>query len=166
MTNAATNPQTRISIKGVPRKYDANELLQRQQGFHAMYRSTDQNCEMVRGELPYLFLTKVIEKVGEGYILTDRYPLTMSNMNYHCHMTKPQHLQTADLAIIDEKVKQDYIVELEAELVEYRKLLTQQLLEKAELAEQKKISDKRAKLLADVEREVSDVFGEQLVVPD
>lgn len=73
MTNIATNPRTRISIKGAPRKYDANELLQRQQGYHSMYRSTDQNCEMVRGELPYLFLTKVIEKVSEGYILTDRY---------------------------------------------------------------------------------------------
>jgi hypothetical protein len=164
MSNAATNPRTQVSIKGAPRKYDPNELLKLQQGFHTMYRSTDQNCEMVRGELPYLFLAKVIEKVGEGYILTDRYPMTMSNMNYHCHMIKPEHLQTADLAIIDEKVKQDYIVELETELAQYRELLTQQLLEKAELAEQKKLADKRAKLLAEVEREVNDVWGERVVI--
>lgn len=165
MTNTATNPRTRISIKGAPRKYDANELLLRQQAFHSMYRSTDQNCEMVRGELPYLFLIRVIEKFGEGYILTDRYPMTMSSMNYHCHMIKPEHLQTADLAIIDEKVKQDYIAELETELAQYRELLTKQLLEKAELAEQKKLADKRAKLLAEVEKEVNDVWAE-IVVPD
>ncbi|MNO09679.1 hypothetical protein D3C81_2330190 [compost metagenome] len=57
------------------------------------------------------------------------------------------------------------MAELQAELTEYRELLTQQLLEKAQLAEQKKLDDKKAKLLAEVQKEVNNVFGEQVVVP-
>lgn len=165
MTNTATNSQARISIKGVPRKYDANELLKRQQGFHVMYRSTDQNCEMVRGELPYLFLAKVIEKNTQGFTLTDRYPMSMSNMNYHAHMIKPEQLQQADLAIIDERVKAEYISELEAEREHYRQQLTQQLLQAAETKEAKKVADQKAKLLASIQAEVDSVFTD-LVVPE
>lgn len=88
----------------------------------------------------------------------------MESLNYRATMTKPEHMQVSDLVAIDEKVKQDYIVWIESERQRYRELLTKQLLEKAERAEQKKIDDKRAKLLAEVEREVSDVFGELVVL--
>jgi hypothetical protein len=155
-----------ISIKGVPRKFDQSELEQQQAGFHSMYRNTDQCCTLVRGDIAYDFLTKVIEMSNEGYILTNKYPISCAPMSYHAHMIKNESSQLADLEAINQRVKQEYIAELQAELTEYRDRLTQQLLEKAVLVEQKKADDKRAKLLAEVEKEVSNVFGELVVVPD
>jgi DNA mismatch repair ATPase MutL len=81
-------------------------------------------------------------------------------------MEKPNDLQLVDLEAINERVKQEYIGELQKELTEYRELLTKQLLEKAERVEQQKLAAKREKLLAEVEKEVNGVFSEQLVVPD
>lgn len=155
-----------ISIKGTPRKFDQAELEQRQQGFHSMYKATDQCCTMVHGDIAFEFLAKVIKMSGEGYELTNKYPVSCAPMTYHAHMVKPLSVQLVELEVISERVKQEYIAELQAELTEYRELLTQQLLDKAELAEQKKIADKRAKLLAEVQKEVSDVFGEHVVVPE
>ncbi|MNJ02789.1 hypothetical protein D3C73_1628700 [compost metagenome] len=54
--------------------------------------------------------------------------------------------------------------ELEAEREKYRQLLTEQLLQKAELAEAKKIADKKAKMLSEIQKEVDAVFTE-LVIP-
>lgn len=155
-----------ISIKGTPRKFDQSELEQRQQGYHHVYRNTDQNCTMVSADIPYAFLAKVIEMSAQGYTLTNKYPITTAPMSYHAHMVKPESEQLLDLEVINERVKQEYIAELQAELTEYRELLTQQLLEKAQLAEQKKADEKRAKLLAEVEKEVNGVFGEQVLVPE
>lgn len=155
-----------ISINGTARKFSQSELEQRQQGFHSMYKATDQCCTMVQGEIPYAFLTKVIEMSKEGFSLTNKYPVSCSPGSYHARMIKPESVQQADLEEINERVKQEYVTELQTELTEYRNLLTRQLLEKAELAEQKRIADKRAKLLADVQKEVSVVFGEYVVVPD
>ena len=163
MTNTATNPK--ITITGTPRKFDANELMIRQQGFHNAYRSTDQCCEIVRGELPFLLLANVIAKHNQGYILTNRYPMSMGNASYHTHMIKPDDLQHSDIAAIDERVKADYIAELEAEREHYRQQLTQQLLQAAELKEAKRLADQKAKLLADIQDEVDSVFTD-LVVPD
>lgn len=156
---------TKVTISGMPRKYDEAELKSIQEGFHSMYRSTDQCCEMVYGELPYLFLTKVIEKHTQGYSLTGKYPISMDTMNYHCHMIKPLEMQQADLLAIDEEQKQKYIAELEEELARYRTLLTQQLLEAAELKEQKKVEDARKKRLAEIQAEVDNVF-KPLTIPE
>ncbi|MNN90226.1 hypothetical protein D3C81_2081410 [compost metagenome] len=54
--------------------------------------------------------------------------------------------------------------ELEVEREEYRELLTQQLIQKADLAEAKKVADKRAKMLSEIQKEVDAVFTE-LVIP-
>ncbi|MNG19010.1 hypothetical protein D3C85_1104620 [compost metagenome] len=79
-------------------------------------------------------------------------------------MLKPADVQAADVQALDEEEKQKYIADLEREREECRKLVTAQLLQKAELAEAKKVADKQAKLLADVQKEVNELFGE-LVVP-
>lgn len=154
-----------ISIKGTAPKFDQAELDQRQSLHCNMYKNTLQCKEVVRAEIPYNFLLAVIKKSADGYVLDDKLPIKMEPLNYSAYMVKPEHLQQADLVAIDEKVKRDYIEFLESERQRYRELLTQQLLNKAELAEQKKIEDKKAKLLAEVEKEVNDVFG-ALVVPD
>lgn len=154
-----------ITIKGTAPKFDQSELNQRQQGYHHMYRNTMECKEVVRAELPHLFLLNVIKKNADGYVLDEKLPIKMEPLNYSCYMVKPEHLQQAELVAADEKVKRDYIEWIESERQRYRELLTQQLLEKAERAEQKKIDDKRAKLLAEVEAEVANCFGE-LVIPE
>lgn len=153
------------SIKGVPPKLDEQELKQRQAAYHNLYLNTMESKEDVRAELPHHFLLNIIKKSNDGYVLDEKIPIKMESLNYRATMTKPQYMQVSDLVAIDEKVKRDYIEWIESERRRYRELLTRQLLEKAEWAEQKKIDDKRAKLLAEVEKEVSDVFGE-LVVTD
>ncbi|MNE99779.1 hypothetical protein D3C80_1985040 [compost metagenome] len=85
-------------------------------------------------------------------------------MSYHAHMKKPSQIVHADLEALDEEVKQRYIADLELQREEYKQLLTQQLLQAADLKEQKKEDDRKAKLLKEIEKEVSDTFGE-LVVP-
>lgn len=156
--------KARITVQGAPKKYDANELLKCQRGYHLMYKTTDQCCEMIYSELPYLFLTKIIEKHEQGYTLTSKYPISTDTLNYHAHMVKPEAKQQQDLQTIDERVKAEYICALEADLVKYREQLKLQLLEKLELAEQEKLDMKRAKLLKEIEQEVDDAFG-KLVVP-
>ena len=156
--------KARTTIQGAPKKYDAEELLKRQQGYHLMYSTTDQCCEMICSELPYLFLTKIIEKHEQGYTLTSKYPISTDTLNYHAHMVKPEDVQTLDLQAIDERVKAEYISELEVDLLRYKELLKNQLFENAQLAEQEKLDMKRAKLLKEIQQEVDDAFG-KLVVP-
>lgn len=156
---------TKITISGFPRKFDNAELLKRQQGYRNVYKQTSQCMAIVRGDIAYNFLSIVIEKSNQGYVLSPNLPINIEALNHSCHMIKPQDIQEAEMLLLDEQVKQQYIAELEAELQQYRALLTQQLLEKAELAEQKKIADKKSKLLAEVHKEVIGVFGE-LVVPE
>ncbi|OQR32772.1 hypothetical protein BWR59_12515 [Pseudomonas sp. Bc-h] len=155
-----------ITIKGAPRKFDQSQLKQRQAGYHHMYRNTAQCCTPVHDEIAFGFLTKVIELNNAGYTLSSKYPISTSPMSYHAHMVKPDSVQVVELEAIDERVKQEYIDELQSELTEYRELLRLQLLEKAELAEQKKIADKKAKLNAEVQKEIDDAFGIQVVVPE
>lgn len=155
----------KITIKGVPRKFDQAELEQRQQGYHNVYRNTDQCCTVVRADIAYDFLAKVIEMSAQGYILTHKYPISTQYESYHAHMVKPESVQAADIVAINERVKQEYIAELESERAEYRELLTAQLLQAAALKEQKKEEEKKAKLLAEIEREVADTFGD-LVIPE
>lgn len=155
-----------ITISGMPRKFDQAELEQRQHSYHAAYKQTDQCYEVVRGSIPFEILTNVINHHEQGYKLTSKYPASFDQMSYSVRMEKPNDLQLVDLGAINERVKQEYIGELQKELTEYRELLTKQLLEKAERVEQQKLTAKRAKLLAEVEKEVNGVFSEQLVVPD
>lgn len=154
----------KIKISGSARKFNPVELEQRQQGYHNVYRNTDQCCTMVHGEIAFTFISKLIEMSADGYVLTNKYPISTTPTSYRAHMVKPDSVQQADMDVIDERVKQEYVKELEAEREEYKQLLTAQLLQTRQLADAKKIADKEAKVLAEIEREVADTFGE-LVIP-
>jgi hypothetical protein len=154
----------KITVKGTAPKFDQQELERRQEGFRNVYKQTDQCTALVRGAIPYEWLTNVIEMASQGYTLTYRYPISTQG-GYHCRMIKPEYVQVQDLEGLDAQVKQDYVDELERERQEFRELLTAQLLQAAELKEQKKLEDKQAKLLAEVQKEVNDLFGE-LIVPN
>ncbi|MCF7540224.1 hypothetical protein [Pseudomonas petrae] len=159
-----SNIKQTISIKGTCPQFNEEELKQRQQGFHNVYLNTDQCCTLVRGVIPFELLTNVINMASQGYTLTAKYPFSMDPLNYQCRMLKPAHMQEADLVALDEEIKQKYITEVEAKRAAFKELLKQQLLQKAESDEQKKANDKKAKLLADIEKQVEETFA-PLVIP-
>ncbi|MNF44225.1 hypothetical protein D3C76_1335880 [compost metagenome] len=156
---------TKIVMTGTAPKFDQAVLKQRQEGFHNMYKQTSQCMELVRANIPYEFLTAVVEKSKLGYVLSEWSPISTSPADYSAYMIKPEELQQVDLIAIDEREKCKYIAELEKEREEYRVKLTHQLLQTRELQEAKKAADKHAKVLAEIEKEVNDTFG-VLIVPE
>jgi len=161
---ANNTPKSKITISGTFPTFDAAELQSRQDRFHHAYLETALCCEMVRGDIPLQLISNVIDKVAQGYTLNTKYPVLMGEMSYICRMTKPLPLQELDLIAGDEQIKQEYIVEIEGARAEFKERLKQQLLQKAESDEQKKVDDKKAKLLADIEKQVEDTFA-PLAIP-
>ncbi|QXI23529.1 hypothetical protein HU724_004440 [Pseudomonas iranensis] len=153
-----------ITIQGTAPKYDEAVLKQHQAERHAEYRTSRESYRHVFGELPYDFLTKIIELSNEGYELSSKYPITFATMAYHAYMLKPAQQITADLEALNVQVKQSYVAWLESERDRYRKLLTAQLLQAAELKEAEKVEKAKAKLLADIQKEVDATFSD-LVIP-
>ena len=156
---------TKITIHGTAPEFDQAELERRQAGYHAMYKQTSQCMELVRANIPYEFLVAITEKSKLGYMISSKQPITIQPLDYSAYLIKPLEIQQVDLEAIDARVRLEYITDLEREREEYRQLLTTQLLQAAALKEQKKLEDKQAKLFAEIQREVNDVFGE-FVVPD
>ncbi|VVM64976.1 hypothetical protein PS645_01471 [Pseudomonas fluorescens] len=154
----------RITIQGTAPKFDEAVLKQRQAARHNQYHLTSESHAVARGTIAFEFLTNVIKLAGQGYDLSNNYPVTTDPMSYQAYMRKPDAIQQADLEALDAKMKLDYIADLELEREDYRVKLTAQLLQTAELKERKKEEEKRAKLLKEIEKEVNDAFGE-LVIP-
>lgn len=154
----------KIVISGSPSKFDAKELLSRQQQYHIAYKQTSLSCTTVRGGHPKQFLQAVIEYAASGHELTD-YPATLEPAAYSIQMRKPANLQEDDLALIDKEVKDKYVQELQAEHDDYKEQLTKQLLQKEELKKQKAETEAQAKLLAKIQNEVDGCYA-PLVIPD
>ncbi|WP_445570636.1 hypothetical protein [Pseudomonas sp. E102] len=162
MTNKTND---RITIQGVPPKYNEQELSQHITARHAEYHSSQESHTHVFAEFLYDMIVKVIELTAEGYSLSKQYPITSTNLQHHCFMRKPDHLIQEDLAIIDAQTKQSYVAWLESERDRYKQRLTAQLIQTAQDKERKREEAKQAKLLADIQAEVDATFAE-LVIPD
>lgn len=162
MTNKTND---RITIQGVPPKYNEQELSQHITARHAEYHSSQESHTHVFAEFLYDMIVKVIELTAEGYSLSKQYPITSTNLQHHCFMRKPDHLIQEDLAIIDAQTKQSYVAWLESERDRYKQQLTAQLIQTAQDKERKREEAKQAKLLADIQAEVDATFAE-LVIPD
>lgn len=156
---------TKITMTGTAPKYDEQVLKQRQAARHHQYHGTSESHGVARGTIPFEFLANVIELANQGYELSNKYPITSTPMSYSAYMRKPDAIATADLEALNEEVKQQYIADLERDREDFKLKLIAQRLQAAKLREQKKEDDKRAKLLADIEKEVNDTFGE-LIVPE
>jgi hypothetical protein len=153
-----------ITIKGSIPKFDEKELERRQGAYRHMYLNTLECKKIARAELPFQFLQAVIKMTDDGYTLDEQLPIRMEPLNYSAYMTKPQHVQDADLALMIGKVKEDYIVELEAKRAEFKQLLTAQLLQTAQDKERKREEEKEAKLMREIQAEVNATFA-PLVIP-
>jgi hypothetical protein len=153
------------SIAGAPRKFNQQELEQRQAAYKNMYLNTMECREAIRSELPYKFLLSVIDKSNQGYVLDESTPIRMDSLNYKVFMFKPDHMRAADLAAADIKIKDAYVVELQSERERYKELLKAQLIEADAIKEQKKLDIVKAKRLAEIVAEVEGTFSD-LVIPN
>lgn len=159
MTNA------KITVKGVPPKWDDAEFEARVDSWVNVYRGTTQCMEFVRSPLPHDFLELVASKVSEGYTVARNQGVTHEALNHSCWMIKPDDEQQKDIDDIRVRVKAEYVEFLQGEHVRYQDLLRQQLTQAAEAKEQKKIDDARKKRMSEIEKEVSNTFS-PLVIPE
>lgn len=159
-----TNIKSKLTISGTCPTFDEAELKRRQAGYKKMYLQTSQCMEVVRASIPYDFLIQVNEKCQIGYVIAQKQPITTLPLDYSVYLIKPAEQQVADLELIDARIKEEYIIEIEATRALFKEELKEQLLQKAELAEQKKVDDKRAKLLADIEQQIDNTFA-SLAIP-
>jgi hypothetical protein len=155
---------SKITIKGVPPKWDDAEFEARVDGWVNVYRGTTQCMEFVRSPLPHEFLELVALKVAEGYTVARNQGVTHESLNHSCWMIKPEGKQSIDIDDIRIRVKAEYVEFLQGEHVRYQDLLRQQLIQSAELKEQKKIEDAKAKRLLEIDKEVSDTYS-SLIIP-
>lgn len=158
MTNA------RITVKGVPPKWDNAEFDARVDSWVNVYRGTTQCMVLVRSPLPHDFLELVASKVSEGYTVARNQDVTHEALNHSCWMIKPDNKQQKDIDDIRVRVKAEYVEFLQGEHVRYQDLLRQQLIQAAEAKEQKKIDDARNKRMSEIDKEVSNTFS-LLVIP-
>jgi hypothetical protein len=159
MTNA------KITVKGVPPKWDDAEFEARVDSWVNVYRGTTQCMGFVRSPLPHDFLELVASKVSEGYTVARNQSVTHEALNHSCWMIKPDDEQQKDIDDIRVRVKAEYVELLQGEHVRYQDLLRQQLTQAAEAKEQKKIDDARNKRMSEIEKEVSNTFS-PLVIPE
>jgi hypothetical protein len=155
----------RITISGTAPKYDESVLKQRQSARHNAYDQTDECTTLIRSEIPIQFLSNLIDHHTKGYTLRMNYPVSIGFGSYSCRMEKPDSIKLSERQALDAQVKLDYIAWLESEHGRYKKLLTAQLLETSELKEAEKIEKAKAKLLADIMKEVDATFSD-LVIPE
>lgn len=146
--------ENKITIQGVPPKFDESEYKSRIDKEVNKYRSTADCMVHVTTPLPHSFLEAVAEKVSEGYKVSRNYRVTTESLYYSCYMLKPEALQSLDIEAIHAKVKAEYVAWLQSEHTRYQGLLREQLKQAAAEKELKAQRDKQAKQLADIEKQV------------
>lgn len=153
-----------ITIKGSIPKFDEKELGRRQESYRNMYLNTLECKAMARAELPHQFLQAVIKMTEDGYVIDEKLPIRMEPLNYSAYLTKPQGIQDVELAQMLGKVKENYVVELEADRARFKELLKVQLIERDAIKEAEKIASAKAKRLVEIEKEINSAFAD-LVIP-
>ena len=158
-----------IKISGSAFRFDQKELDRRKAAYQNFYYSTMECRKHIRASLPHLFILSIIQHSSDGYVLDEKAPVIYESLHYRATMFKPEHVQMGDLAVVVDEIKAEYVLYLETQREKFKQLLKAQLLEADEAKEQKKLDIARAKRLAErlaeIEKEVSDTFGD-LIIPD
>lgn len=157
--------ENKITIQGVPPKFDEIEYKSRIDKEVHRYRSTTDCMVHVTNPLPHEFLELVAEKVSEGYKVSRNQRVTTESLYYSCYMVKPEVEQALDIEAIHAKVKADYVAWLQSEHSRYQDLLREQLKQAALAKELKAQQDKQAKQLAEIEKQVQSCYA-PLQIPD
>lgn len=165
MTKRQTNKLSSTTIHGTPPAWNDAEFNRRLRiGIHA-YENTSECTVMVSHALEHEWLKLVAQHVAAGYTLDRHWAIHHAELSNSVPMGKPEALQLEDKEQIKEKVKAEYVQHLQSQLGEYKKKLTQQLIEAAEEKERRALNQAKAKRIADAEKQANACFGD-LIVPD
>ncbi|QXH45374.1 hypothetical protein KSS93_21210 [Pseudomonas xanthosomatis] len=160
-----TAAKEKITINGTPPKWSDAEFQTRVESWVNVYHNTTNSMELVQHPLPHGHLQAVIDKAAAGYTIAINYPVHHESLHHACYMTKPQSMQAEDIADIKVKVKNEYVEWLESEHARYQDLLRQQLIQTQQEKELKVQEDKKAKQLAEIEKQVQACY-KPLVIPE
>lgn len=101
----------------------------------------------------------------EGYKpAVERLPDLQAN-NYTIYLRKPQSLLDSEVLELEQRVKQEYISELEREHIEFESKLITQMLQADQAKEQKALETKQAKKLAEYKVIAANTFT-PLLLPE
>lgn len=166
MTNINSDIKTKkIQVHGVPPAWSDSEFESRVESWVNVYHNTSQCMVNVTSALPHDFLEVVSAKTAEGYSIARNQRVSFEPLSYSCWMIKPKEMQQIDIAELRVTEKVKYVSFLESEHARYQDMVRQQLIQSAELKEQKKVEDAKARRLAEIDKEVNELFT-PLVVPE
>lgn len=140
-----------MTISGVPSQFNQQELDARQQQQVDAFLKTSQSSYRLQAHLPHDFLNEYARLSAPGYSLTD-FPIIMSPANYSALLHQPQAILDPLISDIKARVRDDYVAELEAEHLQYKLLLIEQLKQADAAKAEKAKADQEAKQLAKYEK--------------
>lgn len=152
-----TTQANKISIKGIPPKFEARKLEELMAAAKHSYSSSLQKCIIVKSSTDKQFFQAISDHLSQGYELSP-FPINYAPLNYNTHLIKSPKLQAIDLAQIEVDVKAKYIESLEAEHVRYKELLLAQLLQSEQTKAAKKAEQAKEKLLLELKKQVEATY--------
>lgn len=140
---------SKITIHGTPRQFSADELLAKQQQAARAYLETSQSLHRLYANNHGSFFNDYAELILEGYKpALERLPDLQPN-SYTIYLRKPQSLLDSEVLALEQKVRQEYISELEREHKEFEAKLVAQMVAADQAKEAKALEAKKAKKLAE-----------------
>jgi len=159
-----TTKVEKITIKGIPPKFEASKLEELMATAKHHYKNSPQSCIVVRSDIDKEFLQLVADNLNQGCAISP-YPLNLGPINFNCHLIKSPELQAVDLVQIEANVKAQYIESLKAEHVKHKELLLAQLIQTEELKAAKKAEQAKEKLLLELKKQVDATYT-PLTIPE
>ncbi|WP_447869574.1 hypothetical protein [Pseudomonas putida] len=160
-----TANKDKITIKGVPPKYDEVEFDRCLALELHKYHHTSDSLEFLNASLAHDFLEQVAGKLKAGYTVARSWRVITEPLNYSCFLKKPDDVQALDVEAIKANVKASYVAHLQSEHGRYQELLREQLKQAAVEKEAKAAAEKEARQLAAIEKQVAECYS-PLVIPD
>lgn len=157
--------EKKVTIKGVPPKWDEIEYQRLVDLELHAYRNTARCCEYLRTAFEVELFELVIEKANNGYTVSKNQPIYHGPLEHSVWMVKPESQQVEDIAVIKATVKADYVKHLQEERAKYEDKLRQQLIQAQEEKDRKAAEQTKAKQLAAIEKQVSECYA-PLVIPE
>lgn len=137
----------KITIKGTPRQFCPDELQVKQQKATKAYLETSQSLHRLYANNHGDFFNQYAELILLGYRpAVERLP-DLEPSSYTAYLHKPASVLDAEVLKLEQKIKQEYISELELERSEFEAKLVAQMLAADKAKEQKALETKKAKKL-------------------
>lgn len=145
---------------------DLNRLIANRLSFYRATESTPTKLgavEYVSVDTPTQMLQEFADKVAQGYTLHESYPVSAQTMNgiglYSFYVTRPQHMQEADIAVLTEQVIAEYNEHRRQLFDQHKAQIVADSLERERRATTKKAQEQEAKFIAKLEQAALEALG-------